>query len=120
MRAPGAVLLLLCHLVMQGQQATGEVRLEVKDTSGAPMQASAKLVSVTAGVERRGDTDALGVATFSMLSPGRYQLEVSKAGFNTQSLVLDVPAGSSLVRTITMVVGALSSRVDVVATTPLP
>ena len=83
------------------------------------MQASTKLVDPVRA-ERRAETDVLGRTTFLNLPPGRYQLEVSKAGFNTQSLVIDVVPGSAVSRNVTMVVGALSSQVDVIATTPLP
>jgi outer membrane receptor protein involved in Fe transport len=66
------------------------------------------------------ETDLTGSITFAGLIPGRYQLEVSKAGFNPQTLIIDVAPGALVARTVTMGVGALSSRVDVVATTPLP
>jgi hypothetical protein len=46
-------------------------------------------------------------------------LEISKAGFATQSALLDVQSAAPISRTITMTIGSQSSRVDVVATTPL-
>jgi outer membrane receptor protein involved in Fe transport len=107
-------------IASQGQQAAGEIHLEVKDPSGAPMQASTKLVNLATGAEQRAESDLPTGVVFSNLVSGRYRLEVSKAGFNTQALRIDVAAGSSVSRTVTMAVGALASRVDVVATTPLP
>lgn len=111
---------MFCSVASHGQQTAGEIHLEVKDPSGAPMQASARLVNLATGAERRAETDLPAGVAFLNLVPGRYRLEVSKTGFNTEVLRIDVAAGSSALRTVTMTVGTLASRVDVVATTPLP
>ena len=50
---------------------------------------------------------------------GRYRLEISKAGFATQSVLIDVQSATPISRTITMALGAQTAKVDVVATTPL-
>ena len=59
-------------MTLQAQGPTGEIRVEIKDPSGAAMQAAGKLGT------RSFETDAQGVFTFSNLAPGRYRLEVSK------------------------------------------
>lgn len=109
----------LCPIILQGRWSTGELRLEVKDPSGAAMQASGKLQNVANGVVRNFQTDAEGAYTFVTLPYARYRLEVSREGFAAQSLLVDVRSGAPISRTITMALGTASATVDVVATTPL-
>ena len=113
-----AVVVLLFPTLLQGQSTGGEIRLEVKDPSGAPMQASVRLVG-SAG-DRRFQTDAQGKYTFSNLPNARYRLEVSKDGFTTQSMLIDVQSGTPVSRTVMLELAAQASRIDVVAATPLP
>jgi outer membrane receptor protein involved in Fe transport len=104
--------------MLQAQNSSGEIRLEVKDPSGAGMQASVHLAGV--GGDRRFQTDAQGAYTFSNLASGRYRLEVSKDGFTTQSMLIDVQSATPVSRTVTLELAAQASRIDVVAATPLP
>src|SRR5580700_8968327 len=103
-----------------GQRPAGEIRLEVKDQSGAPMEVSGKLESVPPGVDLKFQTDAHGKYTLASLPFGRYRLEVSKSGFTTQSVLIDVRSEAPVASTVTMALGTIASKVDVVATTPLP
>jgi len=112
-----ATLLLPIQLCAQG--SNGEIRLEVKDPSGAAMQASGRLENLQSGAARSFQTDANGKLTFAELSVGRYRLEVSGQGFVTQSLLVDVQSSTPVSRTITMAIGVESARVDVIAATPL-
>ncbi len=98
----------------------GELRIDVKDSSGAAIQAAGKLQSLRIGVTHSFSTDTQGSYSFRELSFGRYQLEVVKAGFATQSVGVDVRSATPISRTITMEIGNLAFKVDVVATTPLP
>jgi outer membrane receptor protein involved in Fe transport len=111
---------LLCPVSIYGQRLNGEIRLEVKDPSGAPMEASGRLESLATGMDRTFQTDAQGRATLGGLPYGRYRLEVSKTGFSTQTVFIDVPSETPISRTVTMALGASAYRVDVAATTPLP
>src|SRR5260221_3611644 len=95
-----AVVGLLGPMLLQGQSTGGEIRLEVKDPSGAAMQASVRLVG-SAG-DRRFQTDAQGKYAFSNLPNARYRLEVSKEGFTTQSMLIDVQSGIPISRTVTL------------------
>lgn len=113
-------LLFLVATVVRAQGPAGEIRLEVKDPSGAGMQAAGNLRDLASGVVRNFATDAGGAYTFQMLPYGRYRLEVSRDGFTTQSLVIEVRSSEPVSRSITLSLGATSSRIDVVATTPLP
>ena len=98
---------------LRGQQITGSVRIEVKDTSGAAVQANLRLGS------QSPQTDSQGVYEFRNLPLGHYRIEVSKAGFATQNIEIDLKSATPVSRTVTLAVGAQSSRVDVVAATPL-
>ena len=99
---------------LQAQQRAGSIRIEVKDPSGAAVQASLRLGSQAL------QTDSQGVGEFRNLTLGHYRIEVSKAGFANQSLEIDVNSDTPVSRSVTLVIGAQSSRLDVVATTPLP
>ena len=70
-------------------------------------------------MKRTFQTDTQGTYTFQNLPFGRYRLQVSKAGFATESVLIDLETTLSVSRTITMALGTLTSKVDVVATTPL-
>ncbi len=110
---------LLYPILLQAQASTGPIRLEVKDPSGAVVTASGTLENLATGEQRTFQTDSQGVYTFPVLPLGRYRLEVSSTGFATQSLSLDLESAAPLTRTVTMALASVSSKVDVVATTPL-
>ncbi|MGA2134432.1 MAG: TonB-dependent receptor [Bryobacteraceae bacterium] len=105
--------------LLQAQPPVGEIQLQVKDSSGAAMEASGTLRSLTGAVERSFRTDVHGIYKFRDLPFGRYRLEVSQAGFATQSTLIEVRSAAPVLRTLTMALGRQSVRVDVVATTPL-
>ena len=105
---------------IHGQQAAGSIRLEVKDPSGAPMEASGRLQNLATGVERSFQTDAQGIATLDGLVYGAYRLEVSKDGFATSSSSIEVRSATTVARAITMALSTQATQVDVVAATPLP
>jgi outer membrane receptor protein involved in Fe transport len=109
--------LLPIQLFAQGSK--GEIRLEVRDPSGAAMQASGRVENLQSGVSRSFQTDANGKRTLGDLSFGRYRLEISGQGFATQSLLIDVQSNNPVSRTVTMAIGVESARVDVIAVTPL-
>jgi len=102
------------HLSMAGaQQITSTIRIEVKDSSGAAVQAFLKLGSQAL------QTDPQGVGEFHNLNLGHYRIEISKAGFATQNIEIDIKSAAPVSRAVTLAIVALSSRVDVVAATPL-
>jgi hypothetical protein len=111
---------LLLPILLSAPALAGELRLEVKDPSGAAMRASGTLQSLQTGASRPFQTDANGKFTLGDLSFGRYRLAVSGQGFVTQPLLVDVQSNDPISRTITMALGVESARIDVVETTPLP
>src|SRR5579863_3257547 len=80
---------------LQAQQ-TGEIRLQVKDPSGAVVVASGTLRKQGHGVNQSFQTDAQGLYNFASLPYGRYRVELSKDGFATQSSLIDVQSGTPI------------------------
>jgi len=76
-----ALVVFLCPMLLPGQNASGEIRLEIKDPSGAPMEVVGKLVNLASGVSTPFQTDKQGIASIPGVAPGRYRLEVTKTGF---------------------------------------
>jgi outer membrane receptor protein involved in Fe transport len=110
--------LLLAVLALHAQTPTGEIRVQVQDPSGASMEASGKLER--AGTPPRSfQTDAQGTFTLPGLPYGRYKLQISKAGFITQSVSIDVRSATPVTRIVSMALASQSSQVDVVSATPL-
>ena len=113
-------LLLLGAGQLDAQRPAGEIRIEVKDPSGAAVEASGRLQDLAGGMKRTFQTDLQGVYTFERLPYGRYRLEISKVGFATQSVLIDVQSGPRFRARVTLALAAQASRIDVVAATPLP
>src|ERR1700722_4413039 len=111
--------LLFVTAILWGQAPQGEIRLQVKDPSGAPMQASGTLESLAGGVARDFQTDSNGNVALGNLPVGRYRLQVSKSGFTTQSVTIDVQSATPVTRSISMEIGAQAAKVDVISETPL-
>ncbi|MDX2033583.1 MAG: TonB-dependent receptor [Blastocatellia bacterium] len=101
------------------QGRTGAIRVEVVDPEGKAIEATARLVNVATGVERRVRTDAQGRLSLDQLPFGRYRLEVQQEGFARQSVLFDVQSSTPIARTIGLTIGALAFDVEVVAATPL-
>jgi outer membrane receptor protein involved in Fe transport len=106
--------------MLWGQSPSGTLSLEVRDPSGAALVASGKLQALPAGPHWSFQTDASGEFVLRSLPYGRYRLEVSKAGFATQSFVIDIASETPVSRQITLSLASQTSRIDVVAATPLP
>jgi outer membrane receptor protein involved in Fe transport len=102
------------------QSSTGELRLEVKDPSGKSLEAAGKLDNLATGVSNGFQTDSQGKHTVEGLPYGRYRLEVSREGFATQSVLINVQSNETATRTVTLALSSLAYKLDVIATTPLP
>lgn len=114
-----AMALLFAVLTLNGQTSSSEIRVQIKDPSGAAMQASGTLQNLATGNQRSFSTNAAGTYTFQSLPYGRYRLEVSKTGFITQSATIDVQSPKPVTRTLTLALASQSFNVDVVSATPL-
>jgi outer membrane receptor protein involved in Fe transport len=77
------------------------------------MQVSGKLGN------RAFETDAQGRYTFRDLPFGRYRLELSRSGFATQIVSIEVPSATPIVRIVNMALARAVTNVEVIAVTPL-
>jgi hypothetical protein len=77
-------------------QGNGEVHLEVKDPSGAATEATGRLENLKTGADQIIPTDGQGHLEFKGLAPGRYRVHVSKAGFASQSIFVDLQSNTSV------------------------
>jgi len=111
--------MLLLALLARAQGPGGEIRLEVQDTSGAPMRASGHIENLSTGATYSFETDAAGKFTKPNLPAGRYRVETSATGFAAENVLIDIEAGKTLTRTFKLEIGALAMAVNVVAVTPL-
>lgn len=114
-----AAALLVASLALCAQTPTGEIRLQVDDPSGAPMQVYGKLESLAQGVNRNFQTDEQGMIALGNLAFGRYRVQVSKSGFATETLIIDLQSTAPITRTLTMGLENQAAKVDVVSQTPL-
>jgi outer membrane receptor protein involved in Fe transport len=101
------------------QAPVGEIRVEVKDPSGAAVRASGALRGQHGGQLQNFQTDTQGVYTFRNLRYGAYRLDVSGPGFASQTTSIDVQSATPITRTFFLEIGTQTSKVDVIATTPL-
>src|SRR5580704_79701 len=108
-----AALILFLLPVIFAQTPQGEIRLQIKDPSGAPMEASGRLESPGAGVARDFRTDPQGAAVLGNLPFGRYRLRISKSGFTTQSITINVQSAAAIARVVSMAISAQSAAIDV-------
>ncbi len=106
-------------LMLQAQPPNGEIRIEIKDPSGAAVGASGTLRNLTTGMERNFQTDAHGTYDFTSLPYSRYRIQISKSGFAAQSMEIDVQGGTPILRTLTLALATARTKIDVVAATPL-
>jgi outer membrane receptor protein involved in Fe transport len=101
------------------QSPSGEIRLEVKDPSGAAMEVAGTIENSGAKVNRTFKTDPRGQAALSGLPFGRYRIEVSREGFTRQVIFVEVPSATPVGEVITMPIALAESRIDVIGVTPL-
>jgi outer membrane receptor protein involved in Fe transport len=106
-------------IVLQAQPPAGEIRLDVRDATGAALRAAGRLENAAAGVHLKFQTDANGHSVLQRLPFGHYRLEVSRMGFATQTVAIDVTSAVPLSRAITLPLAAGHASVEVVAVTPL-
>src|SRR5271155_2321729 len=87
--------------LLHAQTPSGKIQVEVKDPSGAPIEASGNL---TGPANIRFRTGANGQYSARDLPYGAYKLEISKTGFTTQSLNIDVQSETQISRTIILAI----------------
>jgi outer membrane receptor protein involved in Fe transport len=103
-----------------GQQRAGSVLLEVRDPSGAAIEAHGRLESLATGPAESFETDSRGRRELRNLAFGHYRVQISRSGFATQSISFEIQSNVPVTRTITLALLAPAFNVDVVGITPLP
>ena len=107
------LLIALFAALQFGSAASGELRLNVIDQTGLPLQATVSVENDASGVEQTLDTDATGALVLNRLPFGRYALRVSRPGFQAESVLVDVQSNLPVKRTVTLTVATLASEVTV-------
>src|SRR5271165_2254939 len=110
--------LILSASVLRAQTiSTSQIRGVIQDASGAAVAgASVKLTRPSTGAARTTASAADGGYAFPDLSPGTYDLEVTKEGFSKylqKGIVLEVAVSPTI--NVSLAVGTLSQEVTVEA-----
>ncbi len=98
---------------------SAELRVEVRDGSGAALVARATLENRDSGIRRAVSTLDNGTLRFADLPGGRYVLIVDHPGFASRSLSFELAADEKRNELFTLQPGTNTYSVDVVATAPL-
>lgn len=110
---PAAIPLVLAALLTAAPSS--RLRGRVTDPAGAAVSGAAvRIANVATGQETLAQTNLEGLYVFPSLPPGRYELEVSHEGFQTQRLqgvILNVSAAA--VQDVRLEVSSVSSSVEV-------
>ena len=106
-------LLCLTTAVACGQGLTGKIRLEVKDETGAAIEASGSIEGLATGIHRDFRTDAQGTHTFTALPFGTYRLQIGREGFAAQSIRVDVRSEAPIQQSVTLAVAPIATTVEV-------
>lgn len=101
-------------------QSNGEIRLQVKDPSGAVAQASGSLRNLDTKTETPFETDARGFFDFAALPFGRYEIKVSREGFATQTAHVTVSSALPVSENVTLSLSSETASVRVASVAPCP
>jgi hypothetical protein len=92
-------------------QNVGEIRLAVKDATGASVQAGGTIEGLATGVHRDFQTDDKGLHTFTGLPFGIYAIDVKRDGFAPKSLRVEVRTEAPVMEGVTLAVAAVETTV---------
>ena len=99
-------------------QASGNITGTAMDASGGVVPgARVRLADPTLGLEATTVTDTNGRFSFRDVSPGRYELALSLAGFATVTGVLPLDPGTTVTRIVTMPLGTVEETINVACST---
>jgi hypothetical protein len=117
------VLALVCLLALFSQPASGQIVFgsmvgNVTDATGAAVPgAEVKITHISTNDVRTVQTDAAGAYTISTVTPGRYQVEVTREGFRTFVATDILVNQNNVIRVDAQLqVGQLAERVEVTTT----
>ncbi len=106
-------LALSCIAIAAGQSGTGELRITVKDETGAPVPAEAELVNQFTHTRATVDLPPEGRYSFRNLPFGTYRLSVTRSGFSSNSELIDIRSAVPLEHPVALGVEAISTAIEV-------
>jgi Carboxypeptidase regulatory-like domain len=115
----GKMFVVLCFIptVLLGQEATGNgsVTGRVTDPSGATVPgASVSLIDQSTNIPITLESNASGLFVFNDVTPGKYDLVVTKAGFRKSVVAAqEVTTGTNLTLNVALEVGSSTETVEV-------
>lgn len=98
-------------------QSTGEIRLQVNDPSGAALQASGHITGP--GADRAFQTDVQGIYSLTGLRLGRYRVEISRSGFVSRNVMIEVNSATPVSQRVTLLIQGPASSISVLSPTPI-
>jgi len=111
-----AALIVFTSVLVFGQAEQGTIAGVVKDATGAVVAGANVVVkSEATAAERATTTNNLGQYTVAALTPGKYEVTVSKSGFQTYKVKTEVTVGAHITIDAQLIVGSASMVVEVVA-----
>ena len=96
---------------MSYAQNVGEIRLAVKDATGASVRAGGTIEGLATGVHRDFQTDDKGLHSFTALPFGIYAIDVKRDGFAPKSLRVEVRTEAPVIQGVTLAVAAVETTV---------
>lgn len=118
-----ALLLCIGHLAFSqttpasSNMNAGEIRLQIKDSSGAGLRASGNIAG--SATYRSFQTDVHGTASLNGLAFGRYQLHIWSSGFGSRFIDVDVNSASPVFRDVTLQVEGGTTTITVFSSAPI-
>ncbi len=98
------------------QRISGEIRLQVTDSTGGGLQATGAITGPATGVNRTFETDNQGRVALRGLPPGRYEIKVNSASFAPRSEVIEVKSELPFEYRMSLDVSPLNTLVEVTDT----
>lgn len=95
------------------QRGAGELRIAVRDTTGAPLAAAGELVNQARQVRTEFTTNGDGRYTARDLPFGNYVLRVRRANFVEYSALIEVRSEVPIERVVTLAIAAIETTVVV-------
>jgi len=108
-----SVLLVVLAVAQFAQTNTGELRLNVVDAAGLPLQADVELVNDANQFRQRVQTDTVGVLVARRLPFGTYQVAVSRPGFAAFTGLVEIRSALPTPYRVNLSVAAIQAQVDV-------
>jgi hypothetical protein len=107
------ILALLFAVGLFGQSSSGELRLFVKDTTGAGVAGALELVNQSTKTRQAVDLPPDGHYSFKNLPFGFYRLLIKSSGFVPSSEIVEVRSEIPLVHEVTLSIEAIKTSVKV-------